>query len=119
MSEDYIESLARAYNQKLKGSVDPVKEAVVDLINEQIYLLSRLKGCKLVSYLISLKECTKGLIIGEEKPSPRVLPREGGIGKILSLELELFALLDGESGEPYSKILDYENRFIALLAFLK
>lgn len=112
-----MEALARAYKEKLEGDANPLFHALTDIINEQIYLLSRLKRGKLVGYLISLKECCKSLVSDNKKPSQRVLPREGGVGRILSLELELFALLDGEEGVT-PKLLDYENRFTALLGFL-
>ena len=117
MSEEYMESLARAYREKLEGSSNPLSQALTDVINEQIYLLSRLKKGKLVGYLISLKECCRSLVSDNKKPSQRALPREGGIGRILSLELELFALLDSEEGVN-PKLLEYENRFTALLGFL-
>lgn len=112
-----MESLARAYREKLEGNSNPLSQALTDVINEQIYLLSRLKRGKLVGYLISLKECCRAIVSDNKKPSQRALPGEGGISRILSLELELFALLDSEEGVN-PKLLEYENRFTALLGFL-
>lgn len=119
MKEDYLENLARAYNKELTGAEDPNKARVVGVVNEQIYLLSRLNyGRKIVGYIISTKECVKGLLTQKETPSRRVLPREGDINRIISLELELLTLLDSVEGEWVKKVLEYENRVLSLLCYL-
>ncbi len=117
--ENYIENLARAYNKTIHGSENPTVSQMEDLINEQIYLLSRLpQGNKIIGYLISLKECTKNLLSENKNPSPRRLPKEGGINRIIGLELELLTLLDGIHDDSLSKVREYENRTLALLCYL-
>lgn len=113
-----MQELARAYNQKLQGSFQPLCDGVLDIINRQITILYRLSGGKVLNYVIALKECVKSLLNDNQKPSPRILPREGGINRVLALELELFALLDGEDNPLFYKIKDYENRVLSLLCYL-
>ncbi|MBR3685619.1 MAG: hypothetical protein IKL86_05050 [Clostridia bacterium] len=116
--ENYLENLARAYNQSLYGNENPTLNQMVDIINEQIYLLSRLpKGNKIVGYILSLKECSKNLVLDNKKPSPRHLPKEGGIAKILSLQLELLTILDGLD-DSFNKVREFENRALALLCYI-
>ena len=119
MKDDYMETLARAYNKELKGSERPEIERAIDIVNEQIYLLSRLNsGRKIVGYVISTKECVKNLLGKKEAPSRRLLPREGDVSKIISLELELFSLLDTLGENVVPKVLEYENRVLSLLCYL-
>ncbi|MBQ8178042.1 MAG: hypothetical protein IJ033_02500 [Clostridia bacterium] len=117
--ENYLENLARAYNENLHGSENPTLSQMESIINEQIYLLSRLpQGNKIVGYLLSLKECTKNIISKNKKPSPRHLPREGGINRIIGLELELLTLLDNVLDDGLDKVREYENRALSLLCYL-
>lgn len=119
MNEEYLESLAKAYNKQLYGEEVPLLTQSIEIINEQIYLLSRLnQKSKIVGYVISLKECVKNLINPKEKPSRRTIPKEGGINRIINLELELLCLLDDINEPNTSKILEYENRALALLCYL-
>ena len=54
----------------------------------------------------------------KEAPSRRLLPREGDVSKIISLELELFSLLDTLGENVVPKVLEYENRVLSLLCYL-
>lgn len=119
MNEDYMESLARAYNVKLNGSEHPLITQIIDILNEQIYLLSRLSHArKVVGYVISLQECVKGMLTENKNPSPRHLPREGDTSKILALQIELFTLLDQLDHPKINKIQEYENRALSLICYL-
>ena len=119
MNEKDMEALARAYNMELRGAESPTTQAVLDILNEQIYLLTRLSYARnIVGYVISLKECVKELLQGIKKPSRRVLPREGGANRILNLEFELLTILDELSVPNLQKILEYENRALCLICHL-
>ena len=119
MNNNDLETLARAYNMELRGAEEPNIQEVLTLINEQIYLLSRLSyGRNIVGYIISTKECVKELISSVKTPSRRSLPREGGINRVLGLELELLSVLDGLSSPNIQKILEYENRALCLICHL-
>ncbi len=114
---EYFENLARAYNKELKGSDNPTISSIVNIIDEQIYLLSRLKRSKVVGYLISLKECVKNTLYDKKTPSARILPQEGGVNRILNLELELLTILDGLEGD-FNTVFLYENRALSLICYL-
>ena len=119
MKDDYMEELARAYNKELRGAENPEIEGAVNLVNEQIYLLSRLNsGRKIVGYILSIKEYVKSTLGHNKTPSRRTLPREGDIARIISLELELLSILDNLKEPFIPKILEYENRVLALLCYL-
>ena len=115
MKDDYMENLARAYNLKLNGSEHPLVTQIIDILNEQIYLLSRLSHArKVVGYVISLK----GMLTENKNPSPRHLPRERETSKILALQIELFTLLDQLDHPKINKILEYENRALSFICYL-
>ncbi len=115
--EDYFEGLARAYHKELSGAENPTVNNILGIIDEQIYLLSRLKRNKIVGYILSLKECVKSALNDKKTPSMRTLPQEGGINRIVSLELELLTLLDALDGD-YARAREYENRTLSLLGYL-
>ncbi len=115
--EEYFENLARAYHMELSGSENPIVHNIIGIIDEQIYLLSRLKRNKIVGYILSLKECVKGTLNDKKTPSMRTLPQEGGINRIINLELELLTLLDTLDGD-YARVREYENRTLCLLGYL-
>ena len=119
MTNNDLETLARAYNAELMGAEEPNVQQALNIINEQIYLLSRLSyGRNIVGYIISAKECVKELISSVKKPSRRSLPREGGINRALNLELELLTILDGLNLPNIQKVLEYENRSLCLICHL-
>ena len=80
---------------------------------------------KVVSYLISLKECSLNrltLLAGDKKiPSYHYYRKEGGLNRIIDLQIELFIALDtlSSSNKVAGELIDYENRFTALLANLR
>lgn len=114
-----MENLARAYNKSLKGTENPTVSAIIDIVNEQIYLLSRLSICsRVVGYILSLKECVKNELVKNETPSRRNLPKEGGLNRIINLELELLTLLDSLEDVTLTKVREYENRALSLLCYL-
>ena len=122
-----MESLAREYKRKLEGSELPEATSAVDIVYEQIGILNALNTPrkKVVSYLISLKECSLNrltLLAGDKKiPSYRYYRKEGGLNRIIDLQIELFIALDTliSSNKVASELIDYENRFTALLANLR
>ncbi|MBO7156139.1 MAG: hypothetical protein J6V83_01910 [Clostridia bacterium] len=125
--ENYMESLAREYKKKLEGSESPEASSAIDIIHEQLCILNAINTPrkKVISYLVSLKEYTLNRLsmLGENKkiPSCRLSRKEGGLNKIVDLQIELFMLLDtlNLSGGVPSQLMEYENRFTALLGNLR
>ena len=122
-----MESLAREYKKKLEGSESPEASSAIDIIHEQLCILNAINTPrkKVISYLVSLKEYTLNRLsmLGENKkiPSCRLSRKEGGLNKIVDLQIELFMLLDilNLSGGVPSQLMEYENRFTALLGNLR
>ena len=122
-----MESLAREYKKKLEGSELPEVSSAIDILHEQLCILNAINTPrkKVISYLVSLKEYTLNRLsmLGENKkiPSCRLSRKEGGLNKIVDLQIELFMLLDtlNLSGGVPSQLMEYENRFTALLGNLR
>ena len=57
MNENYMEDLARAYNEKLRGVKDPAAATAATVAEEQLAILETLNPMRkrLLSYLRSLK----------------------------------------------------------------
>lgn len=129
MNDNYMETLAKAYNEKLRGSGDPAVTAAAAIAEEQLLILETLNPArrKLVSYLRSLKQSVYSALsalAGAGKiPSYRSWQPQGGLGRILELEIELFVALDtlrADTGNvDYDKLISTETRFTALLGNLR
>lgn len=129
MNDNYMETLAKAYNEKLRGSGDPAVTAAAAIAEEQLLILETLNPArrKLVSYLRSLKQSVYSALsalAGAGKiPSYRSWQPQGGLGRILELEIELFVALDtlrADTGNAdYDKLISTETRFTALLGNLR
>ena len=146
MDENYMEDLARAYNEKLRGVKDPAAAEAATMAEEQLAiletlnpmrkrLLSYLRSLKnasfvrkrLLSYLRSLKNASfaaLSALAGTRRiPSYRSLQPQGGFNRLIDLEIELFIALDtlradSNDGE-YDRLVALETRFSALLGNLR
>lgn len=129
MNENYMEDLARAYNEKLRGVKDPAAATAATVAEEQLAILETLNPVRkrLLSYLRSLKNTTfaaLSALAGTRRiPSYRSLQPQGGFNRLIDLEIELFIALDtlrvdSEEAE-YDKLIALETRFSALLGNLR
>lgn len=129
MNENYMEDLARAYNEKLKGAKDPAAATAATVAEEQLAILETLNPMRkrLLSYLRSLKNTSfaaLSALAGTRRiPSYRSLQPQGGFNRLIDLEIELFIALDtlrvdSEEAE-YDKLIALETRFSALLGNLR
>lgn len=129
MDENYMEDLARAYNEKLKGAKDPAAATAATVAEEQLAILETLNPMRkrLLSYLRSLKNTSfaaLSALAGTRRiPSYRSLQPQGGFNRLIDLEIELFIALDtlrADSEEAeYDKLIALETRFSALLGNLR
>lgn len=129
MNENYMEDLARAYNEKLKGAKDPAAATAATVAEEQLAILETLNPMRkrLLSYLRSLKNTSfaaLSALAGTRRiPSYRSLQPQGGLNRLIDLEIELFIALDtlrADSEEAeYDKLIALETRFSALLGNLR
>ena len=129
MNENYMEDLARAYNEKLKGAKDPAAATAATVAEEQLAILETLNPMRkrLLSYLLSLKNTSfaaLSALAGTRRiPSYRSLQPQGGFNRLIDLEIELFIALDtlrADSNEAeYDKLIALETRFSALLGNLR
>lgn len=129
MNENYMEDLARAYNEKLRGVKDPAAATAATVAEEQLAILETLNPVRkrLLSYLRSLKNTTfaaLSALAGTRRiPSYRSLQPQGGFNRLIDLEIELFIALDtlrADSEEAeYDKLIALETRFSALLGNLR
>lgn len=129
MNENYMEDLARAYNEKLRGVKDPAAATAATVAEEQLAILETLNPVRkrLLSYLRSLKNTTfaaLSALAGTRRiPSYRSLQPHGGFNRLIDLEIELFIALDtlrADSDEAeYDKLIALETRFSALLGNLR
>ena len=129
MTENYMEDLARAYNEKLKGAKDPAAATAATVAEEQLAILETLNPMRkrLLSYLRSLKNTSfaaLSALAGTRRiPSYRSLQPQGGFNRLIDLEIELFIALDtlrADSEEAeYDKLIALETRFSALLGNLR
>ena len=129
MNENYMEDLARAYNEKLRGAKDPAAATAATVAEEQLAILETLNPMRkrLLSYLRSLKNTSfaaLSALAGTRRiPSYRSLQPQGGFNRLIDLEIELFIALDtlrvdSEEAE-YDKLIALETRFSALLGNLR
>lgn len=129
MNENYMEDLARAYNEKLRGVKDPAAATAATVAEEQLAILETLNPMRkrLLSYLRSLKNTSfaaLSALAGTRRiPSYRSLQPQGGFNRLIDLEIELFIALDtlrADSEEAeYDKLIALETRFSALLGNLR
>lgn len=129
MNENYMEDLARAYNEKLRGVKDPAAATAATVAEEQLAILETLNPMRkrLLSYLRSLKNTSfaaLSALAGTRRiPSYRSLQPQGGFNRLIDLEIELFIALDtlrADSNEAeYDKLIALETRFSALLGNLR
>ena len=129
MNENYMEDLARAYNEKLKGAKDPAAATAATVAEEQLAILETLNPMRkrLLSYLRSLKNTSfaaLSALAGTRRiPSYRSLQPQGGFNRLIDLEIELFIALDtlraDSDNAEYDKLLALETRFSALLGSLR
>ena len=129
MNENYMEDLARAYNEKLRGVKDPAAAEAATMAEEQLAILETLNPMRkrLLSYLRSLKNASfaaLSALAGTRRiPSYRSLQPHGGFNRLIDLEIELFIALDtlradSNDGE-YDRLVALETRFSALLGNLR
>lgn len=129
MNENYMEELARAYNEKLRGVKDPAALTAATVAEEQLAILETLNPVRkrLLSYLRSLKHASftalTALAGTRRIPSYRSLQPQGGSNRLIDLEIELFIALDtlraDSDNAEYDKLLVLETRFSALLGSLR
>ena len=129
MNENYMEDLARAYNEKLRGAKDPAAATAATVAEEQLAILETLNPMRkrLLSYLRSLKNTSfaaLSALAGTRRiPSYRSLQPQGGSNRLIDLEIELFIALDtlraDSDNAEYDKLLVLETRFSALLGSLR
>lgn len=127
----YMENLARAYNERLRGSANPEVTAATDNLRQQIALLtsSSYARRKPVAYAIALKENSVRTLSGidSEKKVPTYRFYEGCpgsanvLGRINDLEVELFILLDTllTDGADVQSAINSETRATALLGNIR
>lgn len=129
MNENYMEELARAYNEKLRGVKDPAALTAATVAEEQLAILETLNPVRkrLLSYLRSLKHASFAALTAlagtRRIPSYRSLQPQGGFNRLIDLEIELFIALDtlradSNDGE-YDRLVALETRFSALLGNLR
>lgn len=129
MNENYMEELARAYNEKLRGVKDPAALTAATVAEEQLAILETLNPVRkrLLSYLRSLKHASFAALTAlagtRRIPSYRSLQPQGGSNRLIDLEIELFIALDtlradSNDGE-YDRLVALETRFSALLGNLR
>ena len=129
MNENYMEELARAYNEKLRGVKDPAALTAATVAEEQLAILETLNPVRkrLLSYLRSLKHASFAALTAlagtRRIPSYRSLQPQGGLNRLIDLEIELFIALDtlraDSDNAEYDKLLALETRFSALLGSLR
>lgn len=129
MNENYMEELARAYNEKLRGVKDPAALTAATVAEEQLAILETLNPVRkrLLSYLRSLKHASFAALTAlagtRRIPSYRSLQPQGGSNRLIDLEIELFIALDtlraDSDNAEYDKLLVLETRFSALLGSLR
>lgn len=129
MNENYMEELARAYNEKLRGVKDPAALTAATVAEEQLAILETLNPVRkrLLSYLRSLKHASFAALTAlagtRRIPSYRSLQPQGGLNRLIDLEIELFIALDtlraDSDNAEYDKLLVLETRFSALLGSLR
>lgn len=129
MNENYMEDLARAYNEKLRGVKDPAALTAATVAEEQLAILETLNPVRkrLLSYLRSLKHASFAALTAlagtRRIPSYRSLQPQGGLNRLIDLEIELFIALDtlraDSDNAEYDKLLVLETRFSALLGSLR
>ena len=129
MNENYMEELARAYNEKLRGVKDPAALTAATVAEEQLAILETLNPVRkrLLSYLRSLKHASFAALTAlagtRRIPSYRSLQPQGGSNRLIDLEIELFIALDtlraDSDNAEYDKLLALETRFSALLGSLR
>lgn len=124
MDEQYIEKLARAYNEKLRGTACPEYSDARYLAEEQLGILERMNSpAPIIRYLKSLKRAVVDELRspeGRNIPTDKLPSGRGGVERLLNLEIELFIALDtlAASGRDVSLPLALETRFTAFLGAL-
>lgn len=131
IDNDYMENLARAYNQRLRGSQNPEITASIDNLRQQISLLSGSPYArrKAVAYAIALKESSVRMLRNLDSDKTVTSYRfyegcSGGSGvlaRVNDLEVELFILLDTliSDDTDVSAVIDTEVRATALLGNIR
>lgn len=121
-----IEEMARAYNERLRGSGDPLVTEAVDILLEQKRILDGIcmqRDIRLLSYVASLKE--KSLTALEALDGSMKIPSyrlgrgaQGSAARWRDLEIDLFIALDKlqAEGRNVEAIIDNEVRATALFA---
>lgn len=126
MDENYMENLARAYNEKLAGTARPEYSDALHIAEEQSGILERMSQAPgpLLRYLKSLKNAVandlKNLEGKRSVPTNKSPGGRGGVERLTNLEIDLFIALDTlrADGKDVDSLINTETRFAAFLGLL-
>lgn len=124
MDETYMEKLARAYNERLRGAESPEYTEARRIAEEQTGILDRMSMRPVPLYLKSLKSATlselKALEGAKSVPTNKAHSGTGGFNRLTELQIELFIALDTleAEGKDMREIVLRETRFAAFLALM-
>lgn len=121
-----MEKMARAYNERLRGTPNPEYSEARRIAEEQMGILEKMaaSGRSVAIYLKSLKSVTLSELNALEGkksvPTNKVSSASGGLTRLSELEIELFIALDTliNEGKALSQAIERETRFTAFLALL-
>lgn len=136
MENDYMESLARAYNARLHhitgAAESPLLEEARDIVERQIACIDQMmsmykQNTRALAYLKSLKQASERELIslgaGGKIPSYTLASQERGknpFNTLVYLQIDLFITLDTLKGEgiTLTNLMDCEMRALGFMSLL-